>query len=156
MNKVGSMLNKTVGSMGNKKGEANTYKPAGVHVLGEDYFPQDNLMITEDSDSLPSNNTNLEKQNSNVGSISSNILPSVTEKKSLSSSMKEILGVSQPPQKNKQKAEGADFMKGFNLINGEKIIHSDKCNIKIDKELISCRALITNYRVYILPDFKKK
>ena len=156
MNKVGSMLNKTVGSMGNKKGEANTYKPAGVHVLGEDYFPQDNLMITEDSDSLPSNNTNLEKQNSNVGSISSNILPSVTEKKSLSSSMKEILGVSQPPQKNKQKAEDADFMKGFNLINGEKIIHSDKCNIKIDKELISCRALITNYRVYILPDFKKK
>ena len=156
MNKVGSMLNKTVGSMGNKKGEANTYKPAGVHVLGEDYFPQDNLMITEDSDSLPSNNTNLEKQNLNVGSISSNILPSVTEKKSLSSSMKEILGVSQPPQKNKQKAEDADFMKGFNLINGEKTIHSDKCNIKIDKELISCRALITNYRVYILPDFKKK
>ena len=38
MNKVGSMLNKKVGSIGSKKGETNTYKPAGVHVLGEDYF----------------------------------------------------------------------------------------------------------------------
>ena len=157
MNKVGSMLNKKVGSIGNKKGEANTYKPAGVHVLGEDYFPQDNLMITEES--LPSNKLNLQKSDSNIGSTSSNALPSFSKKKNISSSMKEILGVQgepNEPQKNKQKLEDSDFMKGFTLINGEKIIHSDKCNIKIDNELIPCKALITNYRVYILPDFKKK
>jgi hypothetical protein len=47
-------------------------------------------------------------------------------------------------------------MKGFNLINGEKTIQSDKCHIKIDKENIPCKVLITNYRVYILPEFAKK
>ena len=125
MNKVGSMLNKKVGSMGNKKGDANTYKPAGVHVLGEDYFPQDNLMLTEDS--LGSQNGNLEKRDSITGSASSKALPSVSIKRAVTSSMKEILGVSkQVPQKNKQKLEDSDFMKGFTLINGEKIIHNDK------------------------------
>ena len=158
MNKVGSMLNKKVGSMGNKKGEANSYKPAGVHVLGEDYFPQENLMINEEILEEESNNI-IVKQNTNPGSISSNELPTVTKKKAVSSSMQEILGISkqnQNQQKNKMKAEDSEFMKGFNLINGEKKIHSDKCNIKIDKELIPCKALITNYRVYLLPDFKKK
>ena len=157
MDKVGSMINKKVGSMGNKKGDTNTYKPAGVHVLGEDYFPQDNLMLTEDS--LMSQNGNLEKQDSNTGSTSSTVLPSVSIKRAVSSSMKEILGVSkqsQVPQKNKQKLEDSDFMKGFTLINGEKTIHNDKCHIQINKDLISCKALITNYRVYILPDFKQK
>ena len=80
MNKVGSMLNKKVGSMGNKKGEANSYKPAGVHVLGEDYFPQENLMINEEILEEESNNI-IVKQNTNPGSISSNELPTVTKKK---------------------------------------------------------------------------
>ena len=157
MNKVGSMLNKNLISMGSKKGEANTYKPAGVHVLGEDYFPQDNNMMNEES--LGTNNSEIERHNTNPGSTSSNILPTVKLKKGASSSMQEVLGVTkknQPQQKGKQKLEESDFMKGFTLINGEKSIHNDKCNIKIDKELIPCKALITNYRVYILPDFKKK
>ena len=162
MDKVGNMINKkmssmgSMGSIGNKKADTNTYKPAGVHVLGEDYFPQDNLMLTEDS--LGPQSCNLEKKDSNTGSASSNILPSVSTKKNVSSSMKEILGVSkqQVPQKNKQKVEDSDFMKGFNLINGEKVIHNDKCHIQIGKELISCKALITYYRVYILPEFKNK
>ena len=157
MNKVGSMLNKKVGTMGSKKGETNTYKPAGVHVLGEDYFPQDNIMLNEET--LSENNLNEEKP-SQI-STSSNVLPKVSKKKIPSSSMQEILGLqkqqNQPMQKlTKQKAEESEFMKGFTLINGEKTIHSDKCNIKIDKELIQCKVLITNYRVYILPDFKKK
>ena len=158
MNKVGSMLNKNLISMGNKKGEANTYKPAGVHVLGEDYFPQDNNMMMNE-ESLGTNNSEIDRQNTNPGSTSSNILPTVKLKKGVSSSMQEVLGVTkknQPQQKSKQKLEESDFMKGFILINGEKSIHNDKCNIKIDKELIPCKALITNYRVYILPDFKKK
>ena len=156
MNKVGSMINKKVGTMGNKKAEDNnTYKPAGVHMLDEDYFPQDNMMTNEDS--IGGNNADEEKQNSI--STSSNILPKI-DKKSASSSMQEILGLSkQPPvnkRKSKQQLEESEFMKGFTLINGEKVLHSDKCNIKIDKELIPCKALLTNYRVYILPDFKKK
>ena len=157
MNKVGSMLNKKVGSIGNKKGDSNTYRPAGVHVLGEDYFPQDNIVMNEDS--LGTNNIDSEKGDSSIGSSSTNLLPSVTEKKSLAVSMQDIFGVSKPTQpqkKNKQDAKDADFMKGFNLINGEKTIQSDKCHIKIDKELIPCKVLITNYRVYILPDFTKK
>ena len=157
MNKVGSMLNKTVGTMGNKKGEANSYRPAGVHILGEDYFPQDNNLLSEDS--IGDNNLSEEKQT--PISNSSNTLLKVTQKKAPSSSMQEILGLSkqqsQPMQKKtKQKVEESEFMKGFTLINGEKTIHSDKCNIKIDKELIACKVLMTNYRVYILPDFIKK
>ena len=157
MNKVGSMLNKTVGTMGNKKGEANTYKPAGVHVLGEDYFPQDNLVLSEDS--IGENNLKEEKQPQI--SNSSKILPKLNQKKAPSSSMQEILGLSkqqsqQQQKTSKQKVEESEFMKGFTLINGEKTIHSDKCNIKIDKQLITCKVLMTNYRVYILPDFKKK
>lgn len=157
MNKVGSMLNKKVGSIGNKKGDSNTYRPAGVHVLGEDYFPQDNIVMTEDS--LGASNIDSEKEESTTGSSSTNLLPSVTEKKSLAYSMQEIFGVSKPTQpqkKTKQDAKDSDFMKGFNLINGEKTIQSDKCHIKIDKELIPCKVLITNYRVYILPEFSKK
>ena len=157
MNKVGSMLNKKVGSIGSKKGEANTYKPAGVHVLGEDYFPQDNIMINEDS--IETNNSDFEKSETISESNSSNLLPSVTKKKEISSSMQDIFGISKqnlPQKKNKQDIKDSDFMKGFNLINGEKTIQSDKCNIEIDKELIPCKVLITNYRVYIIPDFKKK
>ena len=157
MNKVGSMLNKKMNSISNKKGDSNTYKPAGVHVLGEDYFPQDNIVMNEDS--LGTSTIDSEKGESNVGSSSSNLLPSVTEKKTLAYSMQDIFGVSKPTQpqkKNKQDVKDVDFMKGFNLINGEKTIQSDKCHIKIDKENIPCKVLITNYRVYILPEFAKK
>ena len=154
MNKVGSMLNKKV-SM-NNKGEENANKPAGVHVLGEDYFPQDNLMISEE---IGNNNLKEEKPSTVPMSSSSNDLPTVSKKKAVSSSMTEILGISKQPQaqkKTKQQIEESEFMKGFTLINGEKTIHSDKCNVKLDKELIPCKVLMTNYRVYILPDFKKK
>ena len=78
MNKVGSMINKKV-SM-NNKGEENAHKPAGVHVLGEDYFPQDNLMISEES--IATNNSKEEKPNPvPMLSSSSNNLPSVSKKK---------------------------------------------------------------------------
>ena len=100
MNKVGSMLNKKMNSISNKKGDSNTYKPAGVHVLGEDYFPQDNIVMNEDS--LGTNNIDSEKGESNVGSNSSNLLPSVTEKKTLAYSMQDIFGVSKPTQPQKK------------------------------------------------------
>ena len=162
MNKVGSMINKKVSSMGSgKKVDTNTYKPAGVHVLGEDIFPQENLMISEDL--LSTNNTFIEKQNTNTGSNSSNLLPSITKNKKLSSSMQDVFGISkktqpqpQTQQANKQKVEDTDFMKDFILINGEKPIHHDKCSIILDRDIIPCKALLSYYRVYIIPDFKKK
>ena len=113
MNKVGSMLNKNLISMGNKKGEANTYKPAGVHVLGEDYFPQDNNMMMNE-ESLGTNNSEIDRQNTNPGSTSSNILPTVKLKKGVSSSMQEVLGVTkknQPQQKSKRFYERIYFNK---------------------------------------------
>ena len=145
MNKVGSMLNKKVGSIGNKKGDSNTYKPAGVHVLGEDYFPQDNIVMNEDS--LGTSNIDSEKEESTTGSSSTNLLPSVTEKKSLAYSMQEIFGVSKPTQPQKKtKQDAKSEYKDLSKLN----------HIKIDKELIPCKVLITNYRVYILPEFSKK
>ena len=59
--------------------------------------------------------------------------------------------VSNVTKKNQSQQKG----KRFTLIDGEKLFHNDKCNIKIDKKLIPCKVLITNYRVYILPDLKR-
>ena len=60
-----------------KKNDNNKYKPAGIHVLGEDYFSSNNI-ISEDSDFQEN-----EKQQQVVLSGSSNILPYIKEHKEL-------------------------------------------------------------------------
>ncbi len=146
LNKVGNMLTKK--NITHKK-DNNKYKPAGVHVLGEDYF-SNNIIISEDSlePDFPDN----EKQPNVIISGSSNILPFIADHKSLN----------EPPNEQKQQSdkkiqkEDSDIARGFILMNGEKKFRTDNCFIKIDDNVFPCRVILTHFRVFIMPDFKKK
>ena len=146
LNKVGNMLTKK--NITHKK-DNNKYKPAGVHVLGEDYF-SNHIIISEDSlePDFPDN----EKQPNVIISGSSNILPFIADHK----------GLNEPPNEQKQQSdkkiqkEDSDIARGFILMNGEKKFRTDNCFIKIDDKVFPCRVILTHFRVFIMPDFKKK
>ena len=143
MNKVGNMLNKKPTP---KKNDTNKNKPAGVHVLGEDYFSSNNI-ITEDPDFQGN-----EKQQPVVLSGSSNILPYIKEHKDLNQTNEG----QKPQQTKKDKKEESDIFKGFILMNGEKKFRTDNCFIKIDERNYPCKLILTPFRVFMIPDFKKK
>ena len=48
-----------------------------------------------------------------------------------------------------------DFLKGFELINGEKTINWSRCMIKLEKGPYPCKVLLTEYRLYIIPELDK-
>ena len=152
MNKVGSALNKGLGQMiktHDKKESNDSVKPKGVHIIGEE-----NIFLEKqiDKESLGSENSGLiEKSHSSMfdetKSESAKNQPQVVKK----SSMQEILGVPNKKKENtSNKITDKDFMKGFILINNEKIMKSEKCYIRISGETIPCKVLLTIYRVYIL------
>ena len=143
MNKVGNMLNKKPAP---KKNDTNKNKPAGVHVLGEDYFSSNNI-ITDDPDFQEN-----EKQQPVVLSGSSNILPYIKEHKDLNQTNEG----QKPQQTKKDKKEESDIFKGFILMNGEKKFRTDNCFIKIDERNYPCKLILTPFRVFMIPDFKKK
>ena len=146
MNKVGNMLNKkTV----NKKDDKSKYKPAGVHVLGEDYFSSNDII---GEDSITADFQENEKQPQVVISGSANILPYITEHRSLN----QINEGEKLQQGKKDKKEESDIYKGFILMNGEKKFRADNCFIKIDERNFPCKVILTPFRVFIIPDFKKK
>ena len=111
INKVGNIINKKLNKI--KNDDNNKYKPAGVHVLGEDDFPQ-SLMISEDS--LSPDFQENEKQPSVIISGSSNIIPYIEEHKNLNQNDE----VQKPQMDKKDKKEEPDIYKGFILMNGEK------------------------------------
>ena len=41
-------------------------------------------------------------------------------------------------------------------MNGEKKFRTDNCFIKIDERNYPCKLILTPFRVFIIPDFKKK
>ena len=145
LNKVGNMLTKKTIT---HKTDTSKYKPQGVHVLGEDYFSSYNI-ISEDSIS-PDFQDNENKPNVIV-SGSANILPFISEHKGLNEAQE-----SQKPLNNKDKKEESDITRGFILMNGEKKFRTDNCFIKIEDRVFSCKVILTPFRVFIMPDFKKK
>ena len=146
LNKVGHMLTKK--TITHKK-DNNKYKPAGVHVLGEDYF-SNNIIISEDS--LEPDFPNNEKQPKVIISGSSNILPFIADHKGLN----EPLNAQKQQSDKKIQKEDSDIARGFILMNGEKKFRTDNCFIKIDDKIFPCRVILTHFRVFIMPDFKKK
>ena len=148
INKVGNMINKKLNIKKNDN-NANKYKPAGVHVLGEDDFSQ-NIIISEDS--LSPDFQENEKQPSVIISGSSNILPYISEHKNIN----QIIDSQKQQHDKKDKKEESDIYKGFILMNGEKKFRTDNCYIKIDDRNFPCKLILTHYRVFIAPDFKKK
>ena len=145
MNKVGNMFNKKTIT---KKGDANKYKPAGIHVLGEDYFSPN---ILSDDLIIPNYFQENDKQPPVVLSGSSNILPYITQHKNLNQ-----MDDAKPELIKSEKKEESDIYKGFILMNGEKKFRTDNCYIKIDDNIFSCKVILTPFRVFIIPDFKKK
>ena len=148
INKVGNMINKKLNIKKNDN-NANKYKPAGVHVLGEDDFSQ-NIIISEDS--LSPDFQENEKQPSVIISGSSSILPYISEHKNIN----QIIDSQKQQHDKKDKKEESDIYKGFILMNGEKKFRTDNCYIKIDDRNFPCKLILTHYRVFIAPDFKKK
>ena len=48
-----------------------------------------------------------------------------------------------------------DFLKGFELINGEKTINWARCMLKLENGPYPCKVLLTEYRLYIIPELDK-
>ena len=62
-----------------------------------------------------------------------------------------------PPIQNNVKNSEPDkeFLSGFDLIHGEKTINWSRCMIKLEKGPYPCKVLLTEYRLYIIPDLDK-
>ena len=56
-------------------------------------------------------------------------------------------------QSRKDTKPDDDFMKGFTLINGETPVEWERCGIMLDTQEFQCKALITQYRIVIIPHF---
>ena len=152
VNKVGSMINKKMSSLKGKKTEPTSYKPAGVHILGEDNMLEDNMIINEDTDPIDDQNNEPQQQ-----SLSDNSLIKVAPKKSISSSMQDIFGITKQEHQQIQKAKQEENLpKEIVLINGEKIMQTEICQIQIDNEQMQAKLHLTNFRIYIIPEFPKK
>ena len=66
------------------------------------------------------------------------------------------MDIQKPQPQKKDKKEESDVYKGFILMNGEKKFRTDNCYIKIDDKTLASKVILTPYRVFIIPDFKKK
>ena len=62
-----------------------------------------------------------------------------------------------PPIQNNVKNSEPDkeFLSGFDLIHGEKTINWSRCMIKLEKGPYPCKVLLTEYRLYIIPELDK-
>ena len=63
-----------------------------------------------------------------------------------------------PPirQENTKDSEpDKEFLKGFDLIHGEKSINWSRCMLKLERGPYPCKVLLTEYRLYIIPDLDK-
>ena len=75
-----------------------------------------------------------------------------------SSSIRDLFNINQPTQQSpqiKSNIPDKDFMKGFNFINGERLVEWDKCSIKLEKGIFPCKALLTQYRVSLIPELNQ-
>ena len=66
------------------------------------------------------------------------------------------MDIQKPQPQKKDKKEESDIYKGFILMNGEKKFRTDNCYIKIDDKTFASKLILTPYRVFIIPDFKKR
>ena len=128
--------------------------PKGVHILGVDdqSNPQQNISNTNNStnsDNLTANDYN----KINSGQQTQNQLQTQEQNKPASSSIRDLFNINtQQNYKMKGNVPDKDFMQGFNLINGEKPVEWERCSIRLERGAYPCRALLTGYRVYIIPE----
>ena len=108
------------------------------------------------------NNNQLNQNNSNEKPKSSSSMLDYFQKKSnmqnLTNNNLNQNNLAFPPmnQNNAKPLEpDKDFLKGFELINGEKTINWSRCMIKLEKGPYPCKVLLTEYRLYIIPELDK-
>ena len=152
---INTQINKVQEGSSNQQ---NNNLPKGVHILGED-----------DQSSPQKNTYNQTNKNVNDTTVSdynkfyysqqekTNQPQPQTQNKPTSSSIRDLFNMSQQQQTSqntliKGSIPDKDFMQGFNLLNGEKPVEWERCSIKLEKGAYPCRALLTGYRVYIIPD----
>ena len=120
-----------------------------------------NIMINNNTLNIQNNNQ-LNQNNSNEKPKSSSSMLDYFQKKSnmqnLTNNNLNQNNLAFPPmnQNNAKPLEpDKDFLKGFELINGEKTINWSRCMIKLEKGPYPCKVLLTEYRLYIIPELDK-
>ena len=120
-----------------------------------------NIMINNNTQNIQNNNQ-LNQNNSNEKPKSSSSMLDYFQKKSnmqnLTNNNLNQNNLAFPPmnQNNAKPLEpDKDFLKGFELINGEKTINWSRCMIKLEKGPYPCKVLLTEYRLYIIPELDK-
>ena len=120
-----------------------------------------NIMINNNIQNIQNNNQ-LNQNNSNEKPKSSSSMLDYFQKKSnmqnLTNNNLNQNNLAFPPmnQNNAKPLEpDKDFLKGFELINGEKTINWSRCMIKLEKGPYPCKVLLTEYRLYIIPELDK-
>ena len=121
-----------------------------------------NIMINNNTQNIQNNNNQLNQNNSNEKPKSSSSMLDYFQKKSnmqnLNNNNLNQNNLAFPPmnQNNAKPLEpDKDFLKGFELINGEKTINWSRCMIKLEKGPYPCKVLLTEYRLYIIPELDK-
>ena len=157
---IKTQINKAQENLAASNNQANNL-PKGVHILGIDDASRPQSDYANSSN--PNSETNNDYNKYYYGNQQNNYQPlpqNQNQSKPASSSIRDLFNINQQqpqqPQPQSQppkgKAPDKEFMQGYNLIHGEKVIEWERCSIKLDRGAYSCRALITNYRVYIIPD----
>ena len=157
---IKTQINKAQENLAASNNQANNL-PKGVHILGIDDTSRPQSDYANSSN--PSSTTNNDYNKYYYGNQENNYQPlpqNQNQSKPASSSIRDLFNINQQqpqqPQPQTQPPKGKtpdkEFMQGYNLIHGEKVIEWERCSIKLDRGTYYCRALITNYRVYIIPD----
>ena len=176
---IKSQINKAQENAFSSPPPNTTNLPKGVHILGVMENENQNLNEKDQNPSQPSNKyTNLfgidpkaNNNNLNNNNINNTQLNQINpnEKPKNSSSMFDYFQKnSNMPNINtnnnmnyynmqniKNSEPDKEFLSGFELIHGEKNINWSRCLLKLEKGPYPCRVLLTEYRVYIIPELDK-
>ena len=135
----------------------NNSLPKGVHILGN----EDLTTSQQNYQNQPNTNNSTKNKENEYNKFYYSQQeppqqPKIQNKQNISSK-NDISNIKQPIQQTfnpmiKGSVPDKDFMVGFNLINGEKPVEWERCSIKLEKGAYPCRALLTGFRVYIIPN----
>ena len=120
-----------------------------------------NIMINNNTQNIQNFNQLNQNNSSEKPKSSSSILDYFQKKSNMQNLTNNNLNQNNlafPPmnQNNAKPLEpDKDFLKGFELINGEKTINWSRCMIKLEKGPYPCKVLLTEYRLYIIPELDK-
>ena len=148
-----SLKTQLVKNQENSNSNANPSLPKGVHILGVE---DPNTPSLNNSPSQPNSNDKQSEYNKLYYS-QKNSYQTLPKNQNLNQPQSKPNNNNQQTQQNfppqiKGNTPDKDFMQGFHLINGEKAVEWERCSIKLEKGAFPCRALLTGYRVYIIPN----